>query len=174
MTVLELLELFQLPTGQTLYLQDYEKDMLMERAKEYNMCDDQYSILLDCIKNDIFEITEEKRFLYNLLDGSTITVKKLAENHNITTMGAYKRIDRKGCFGGIPYSFNSTDIPLFFQVNMIPMYECSGFDGKRPAKCWKKIFNDDKINISYYSSGGFKYQGKYTFKRSNILYWEVV
>lgn len=173
MTVLELLELFQLPTGQKLNLMDYEKDMLIERAKEYKMPKHEYSLLLEGITNDIFDL-EDKGLVYNLEDNTTTTIKELSEKYNITIMGVRDKLDNKRCFNGIPYSKNKNDIPMFYQVNTRPLYECSGFEGKRPAKCWKKIFNDDKLNISYYSSGGFKYQGKYTFKRSNILYWEVV
>lgn len=171
MKAVELMELFNLPSGMKLRLEDHEIDMIHERAIEHNMSIDELDVLKKIIKDDIYYVN--KVVLYNLLNDDTTTIQELAIKHKLTEVAVRKRIDNKMCLGGIPYSYEKDEMPLFHRLNCVRIYRCNELKEKKPAKCWRKYFNDEKLNVSAYSNG-MKYKNKYTFVKEDIIIAEVL
>lgn len=171
MKAVELLELFNLPNGMKLRLQDYEIEMLFERALEYKMSDEELDKLRDIIRED--KVYVERKLVYNLLTGETTNTLELAEKYKLSETGVLNKMESKKCIGGIPYSFDKDEIAIFHKVNVVRMYRCNELNKKLPFVCWKKYFNDDKLNITAYC-GGRKYKNKYTFIKEDIILLEVL
>lgn len=171
MKAVELMELFNLPSGMKFKLEDYEIDMLYERANEYNMSSEEMEELDKIIEDGIYYMN--KVVLYNLLNDDTTTIQELAIKYKLTEVAIRNRIDNKMCLGGIPYSYEKDEIPLFHRLNCVRIYRCNELKEKKPAKCWRKYFNDEKLNVSAYSNG-MKYKNKYTFVKEDIIIAEVL
>lgn len=172
MTCKELIMTMQYPNGKRLYLQDWEKEFIIERAKEEKFNNKEMEILLKGLKDDMFEF--DVHSIYNLLTGECYTIKEICEKHNLKINLVKYRIRHKICINGIPYSYNEKALPLLYRVNVESLYHCPELNALRTASCWKKCLNDDKMNLSSLSRGSRLYKGKYHFNKKNIYLVEVL
>lgn len=176
MTARELMNLFSFISGQKLNLEQYEIDMLRERAKEYKLDEGEMNKLEDFIKNDIF-YQESSKPIYNLLTGEIYTLIQISKISNLKTSDIKKRIDEKKCINNVPYSFDKEENPLFFKINgkgREKFYKCIELNMVKSRAEWREYFNDEKFNASYYYKNNWKYQGKYSFTEHEKQLWEVL
>lgn len=176
MTALELMGLFSFLSGQKLNLEQYEIDMIRERAKEYKLSKDEINKLEDFIKNDIF-YQEANKPIYNLLTGEVYTLTQISKISNLKTLNIKRRIDEKKCVNNIPYGYDKNENPLFFKIpgkGREKFYKCVQLNMIKSREEWREYFNDEKLNISYYVKNNWKYQGKYNFIEHERQLWEVL
>lgn len=176
MSARELMNLFSFISGQELNLEQYEIDMLRERAKEYKLSNEEMDKLNEIIKNDIF-YQEQNQNIYNLLNGETYTLNQLCKLTKLSTTIIRERIRDKKCINNVPYSFDKEENPLFFKINgkgREKFYKCIELNMVKSRAEWREYFNDEKFNASYYYKNNWKYQGKYSFTEHEKQLWEVL
>lgn len=174
MTCRELINNLQLSTGVKLRLKEYEKEFLLQRGIEEKLNDEEMEILKQGIANDMFNFDREIFTVYDLLTDKEYTLKELGEKYNMPPETLKYRIDNKLCINAHPYGFNKNEIPLNYRVNMAVLYYCPELNMSKPLSCWKKYFNDDKINIAALINRKAKYKKQYSFERRDIKFWEVM
>lgn len=170
-TLIELLELFSLPCGQKLHLQDYEEELLLERAKEYKMEGEELEKLKIGIKKGVFFLGKGERNIYDLSTGEVYNITELSKKEKVNLSTAKKYVLNKICINGKAYSYNKNDLPYFFKIFPTKkLYFCKELNMQKTSKEWKDFFKDEKFKPSTYVFGNWKYKGKYSFSLVEIKY----
>lgn len=172
MTCKELINNLQYSSGVKLNLPLWEKEFILTRAKEENLNEKEMNILKTCIHNDMF-VFSDKNIIYNLLTGEAYNIHDICKKYNINIYTLKYKIKEKKCINGIPFSFDCDDLPLLYKINAETLYYCKELNISRMSSCWRKYFNDDKMNLSSLIKGK-TYKGKFHFSKKDIYLVEVI
>lgn len=170
MTALELLDLFSLPCNKKLHLKDYEKEMILQRAKEYKIDGEELEVLKRGIIKDKFVVN--KNNIYNLLTGESFSIRDICKLHKTNNSAVKYKLENKICINDVPYSYNKEDMPYFYKISPVKKsYFCVELNATKTREEWKKYFNDDNIQLTFYATKNYKYKSKYSFKIKEIKYF---